>query len=208
MSDFTSIPGTIQIPLTRGYVAIVDECDADLLEFKWCLSGDGKYAKRNLSRNSLGPRDIYLHREILSRVLGKPPLSSELCDHINGDGLDNRRENLRVATMSQNLRNRGKPSTNKSGYKGVYWHKATGKWAALIRLQNKSYHLGLYENVLDAAYTYNVAAECIFGEFAVLSNMPEDWEVSRTIGLQARDMAAQLGIDLASGKPLLQEGRK
>jgi hypothetical protein len=87
-------------------------------------------------------------------------------DHINGDGLCNLRENLRLCTHSENLHNRGKQINNTSGYKGVYFHKQSKKFTAKIRLEGKTTSLGYYDSPIEAAQAYDAKAREIFGEFA------------------------------------------
>jgi hypothetical protein len=88
-------------------------------------------------------------------------------DHINHDKLDNRKENLRLATSTQNNRNRRKRSdTTTSQYKGVSWHGRSGKWQVHIRVNGKGINLGYFILELDAAYVYDKAARYYFGEFA------------------------------------------
>lgn len=90
----------------------------------------------------------------------------EEVDHINGDPLDNRIENLRAATHAQNLRNMKTPSNNTSGRKGVYWHKATGKWTAGIRHNGKWTHLGTFNDYSDAVKRREDAESKVYGEFS------------------------------------------
>ena len=90
-------------------------------------------------------------------------------DHINGNGLDNRKCNLRFANANQNQHNRKTNKNNKSGYKGVCWHKRHNKWISRISINNKLIHLGLFNDKLDAANTYNNAAIKYYGEFANLN---------------------------------------
>jgi hypothetical protein len=104
-----------------------------------------------------------MHRQIL----GAPP--GQQVDHINGDTLDNRRVNLRLATHGQNQHNRGKYRNNKSGYKGVSWDKAAGKWRAQIKFNNKKYNLGRYHDPIEAALAYDAAAIRLHGAFARLN---------------------------------------
>lgn len=96
------------------------------------------------------------------------PSDSMVIDHKNGDPLDNRISNLRVATRLENSRNCKTPITNKTGIKGVskMTLKSGVKYRAYISINNKQVHLGLYENIEDASIAYRVAAEKEFGNFA------------------------------------------
>jgi hypothetical protein len=87
-------------------------------------------------------------------------------DHINGDKLDNRIENLRAATVGQNQHNRKTNANNTSGYKGVSWHKARKKWVARITLERKNIHLGYFANAEEAAKVVRAAREELHGDFA------------------------------------------
>ena len=87
-------------------------------------------------------------------------------DHINGDKLDNRIENLRAATVGQNQHNRKTNANNTSGYKGVSWNKALKKWTARITLERKIIHLGYFANVEEAAEVVRKAREELHGDFA------------------------------------------
>jgi hypothetical protein len=87
-------------------------------------------------------------------------------DHINGDKLDNRIENLRAATVGQNQHNRRTNANNTSGYKGVSWNKALKKWTARITLERKIIHLGYFANVEEAAEVVRKAREELHGDFA------------------------------------------
>lgn len=156
---------TFQITLTRGYVATVDAIDADLSQMNWCINGQepNAYARRNN-----GERNIYMHRTIMERVLNRDMLSKELVDHINGNKVDNRRENLRLATGSQNQGNR-KTSKNKSGYKGVWQYPGRKKpWVAEITMNFKRVRLGYFYTAEEAYAAYCKAAKEHFGEFARL----------------------------------------
>lgn len=90
-------------------------------------------------------------------------------DHKNGNGLDNRKCNLRIATSSQNKANTKIRRDNTSGFKGVIWHKASNKWMA--RVADK--YLGLFRSKYEAAKAYNQKAKEMFGEFARLNEIPE-----------------------------------
>lgn len=147
------------IPLTRGKVAIVDECDYDALsQFTWHVSSHG-YAKRNSPRRQQGPCCIYMHREIVG------PLPDMRVDHVNFNTLDNRRSNLRPATQGQNIAHSFAPKHNSSGVKGVSFCKKTKRWRAQIVVKKKYHHLGRFDSLEDASKAYVVAARAMLGEF-------------------------------------------
>jgi hypothetical protein len=106
-----------------------------------------------------------MHRAILSAPLGTQ------VDHINHILLDNRRENLRLATGTQNQGNRRMSANNRSGFKGVYWSKDRNLWVGQIRVAKKTYWLGYFETAKDAARAYDTAAREAFGEFAFLNDV-------------------------------------
>lgn len=139
----------VEIPLTGGEIALVDVDDWPLVScYHWCASRGrwGTYVVANTVAN--GRRTmVKLHRLILGAEPGQQ------VDHRNHNGLDNRRANLRVATPSQNAAN-NRPTTGRSGYKGVGWHKARGKWRAYITVDRQTRHLGLFEDPWEAAQAY------------------------------------------------------
>lgn len=106
---------------------------------------------------------VLAHRIVWALTYGEWP--ALFVDHINGNGLDNRPINLRLATNSQNLQNRDKPAHNTSGIKGVY-ARPNGKWIALIRIGGRLKALGTYTDREDARAAYNNAAAFHFGEYA------------------------------------------
>jgi hypothetical protein len=87
-------------------------------------------------------------------------------DHINGNGLDNRKENLRICSHSENQWNRTKYKNNKSGYKGVFFHSKTGHWEAGIRINGKREYLGVFNTPQEASLAYSRKAIELHGEFA------------------------------------------
>lgn len=158
---------TIIIPLTKGYVAIVDDCDADLAEYKWAslFSGQNVYAICARKINGKGV-SLLMHRLILERMLDRKLKRSEHTDHKKGGGLNNVRSNLRLATCQQNIRNKEKSSNGTGLYKGIAFYKSRGKWGGFIRADEKSIFLGSHINPLEAHRAYCIAALTHFGEFA------------------------------------------
>lgn len=166
-----------ELPLTRGKVALVDECDWDSVSrYKWqAMPGAGGlwYAYHVFWSNGKS-KHLSLHLFLLGLGGGRNPL----VDHKNRNGLDCRRDNLRIATHSQNLTNSRRPSRNTSGYKGVVRNKQIqAPWSAQIRKDCKRYYLGAYKTKLEAALAYDRAAKELHGEFAAL-NFPEALEAA------------------------------
>ncbi len=165
----------VEIELTQGQVANVDEIDEGLAELNWSAiflpeySNGGKFvAGRGLNRNNRH-KTVYMHRVILSLILEKSLDRFELVDHINGDTLDNRRSNLRLSTTKQNSCNRGLSSNNTSGYKGVSFDKRNGLWKCRIGVNGKDKHLGYFDDPIQAARMYDKAATELHDNFAVLN---------------------------------------
>jgi hypothetical protein len=149
------------IPLSQGRVAIVDDRDFETLNrYKWYAQkiGNTLYAARHATGRH---RTIYMHRQIPG--ITDPGI---FVDHRNGNGLDNRRQNLRLATKTENARNRPAPKNNTSGFKGVHWHKQGNAYRARIKVNGKNIHLGLFPTPTEAARAYDQAARKYFGEFA------------------------------------------
>lgn len=168
--------GYILIPLCRrdGGVrawAKVDDVDADLADERWCLWHRGGN-KRKYGFYAVCNRqdsEMYLHRAVLQRKLGRALVPRlEFTDHINGDGLDNRRDNLRVASKRQNMANRAKRSGFTSAFLGVSAFR-DGRWLARIRDGERQRHLGVFDTEAEAARAYNAAALEVHGEFARLN---------------------------------------
>lgn len=113
----------------------------------------------------IGGANLLAHRVVYLLATGSDPKEMNI-DHINGDGTDNRIENLRLATPAQNSWNRGLNKNNTSGIKGVRFYKATGRWHATIWVKWDSIHLGYFATQEEAAAAYARAAEQLHGEFA------------------------------------------
>ena len=140
------------------YAAVVDDCDSDLLSRKWHV-----HMKRysNYARHA----GTAMHSIILGRKLGRKLTNTEVCDHADGDGLNNTRSNLRLATLSQNRMNSRKGKRNKTGYKGVSWITKNKKYRAQICKDRKVIYLGEFDTALEAYDVYCEAAKSIHGEF-------------------------------------------
>jgi hypothetical protein len=159
-----------KIFLGEGLYTIVDLSDYYLLgNFHWCAKRDRRnlYAVRFLNEPDKQATIVSLHRIILN----SPP--NLLVDHKNGHTLDNRRENLRLATRSQNVHNKCKTqSKTSSKFIGVSFEKRRGRWDVRIRHEGKQIWIGTFDNEIDAAKAYDAAARKYHGEFARL-NFPE-----------------------------------
>ena len=158
------------IPLTRGMIAMVDADDyKNLATHKWyALKGPHTFYAVRL----VGPKrrriPFLMHRDILGLVPG----DGKIIDHRNKQGLDNRRVNLRIASLAINMCNRRMMSTNSSGYHGVGWHKRSKKWRASITFNQVHVHGGCYTDIKTAAVAYDRMAVKHWGEDALL-NFPE-----------------------------------
>lgn len=160
-----------KIKLTQNKVALVDNADYDYLnQWKWCASYSGSifYALRavrpsGFSSSGERRRNLYMHRVILGLKFG----DRKQIDHIDGNGLNNQRSNLRFCSQLQNNQNRRKRQTGAiSDYKGVNKCPNSPNWNAHIRFNGKKRHLGCFELEKDAAVAYNKAALKYFREFA------------------------------------------
>lgn len=158
-----------QIELTKGYVATVDDADFEQVsQYRWValVVRNVVYAVRRFKRHDGKWGTEYLHRFLMA------PPGGMVVDHINHDGLNNQRSNLRLATTAQNSRNVRKPVTNTSGYKGVHWigwGSSAGKWCASVVAGGRKTTVGYYSCPIEAARAYDKAALELHGEFAVIN---------------------------------------
>lgn len=158
-----------QITLTRGMVTVVDDADFEwLVRFKW-QAVPGRRGSFYASRSD-GRRSYQMQREILDPEcrLGR----TLLADHINGDTLDNRRENLRLVDNVVSGVNRRIYLNNVTGYRGVSFSKYHGKYQAIIRINGVAKNLGRFDCPNDAASAFNKAAIESRGANAKLNVVP------------------------------------
>ena len=159
---------TKKIPLTQGKFATVDAANyEELNQHKWfAMKHRNTYcAQRHIMRNSKRTT-ILMHYEILC-----VPHRTQI-NHRNGNHLDNRKSNLRISTRKQSAYSARKRKNCTSRYKGVCWNKKRKKCVASIRCDYKPYHLGYFDDEMEAARAYDSKALELFGEFARL-NFPE-----------------------------------
>lgn len=151
----------------REHTILFDDADRDVvMAHTWCVTSRRAelfYATTASRRPDGRPTTLCMHR----LLMGVPEV-----DHINHNGLDNRRSNLRPSTKMQNQGNSRPRSGGTSSYKGVSWHRRGRKWMALITVNQRHIYLGLFVSEIDAAAAYDAAARAAFGEYA-LPNFPE-----------------------------------
>lgn len=156
----------INLKLSPTEIALIDEADKDLISpFKWYPSRGkwGTYAKAHV-KGFRPRRKIYMHRLIMGLSFG----DKRFVDHVNHNGLDNRRCNLRICSNAQNQYNQ-LAGTGTSRFKGVCWFKALGKWHAQIKLNYRTLHVGYFDDEIEAARAYDNAAIFYYGPFALLN---------------------------------------
>lgn len=163
-----------EIKTSNGHTAFVDDEDfKQLSQYIWWGDIDHKtvYCRRT-NKKGVSPRIILMHREILGLVGTK----GVVVDHKDRNGLNNTKNNLRTATMSQNLGNSCENRKRISKYKGVTLCRKTNKWRAHISINYKKYHLGYFHSQEAAAMAYNKAALAAWGEFARINPINEPIE--------------------------------
>ena len=153
----------IKLVNNKGIVLIDDNDYNFLNEYRWRFSKGG-YAKTEIIINKK-QTTIGMHRLIMN-----PPQNMQI-DHIDHNGLNNQRDNLRIVTSQQNLMNKLKRKNCSSIFKGVHWNKRDKKWVAQIGINKKIYNIGSFIFETDAAVAYNKKATELFGEYACLNEV-------------------------------------
>jgi hypothetical protein len=176
--------GVVNLETTKGIIAVFDSIDIDLAEKNW-YSQNGYVIRKDKQRNY-----VYMHQVILERMLGRSLNGNEEPDHINGNRSDNRRDNLRLLSHSENCFNIMKPEKNESSrkstsmYKGVNFYASRGRYRARITIRGVTINIGYFDNERDAAIAYDKDAIFHFREKAKL-NFPDEsyaWEIHKKNG--------------------------
>lgn len=168
---------SMEIPLTNGGVALIDDADYPLVRgrtWRWRQSGRIRYAESHHDGRPENTKRRLRVRTFMHRIILGLSDPKTCCDHINRNGLDNRRCNLRPATRSQNMANRNKTVKNSTGFKGVVYlrRRRVPTWTAQIGVMYRVVYLGRFQTPEDAARAYDKAALFFFGDFANI-NFPQ-----------------------------------
>lgn len=154
-----------KIKLTQGKFVFVDDCDYKYLnQWKWYTKKDRHtfYAVRNLRKSKhTSQTPVYMHGVILQRI----GIKFQQVDHIDGNGLNNCRSNLRAATNQENSFNQRLAKNNTSGHRGIIWYKRYQKWMAEIRTNGRLKFLGYFDNIEEAIRAYDEAAIKYYGKY-------------------------------------------
>lgn len=153
-----------QIALTQGKFATVDDTDFEWLnQYSWNVQR--RYAARSFRINGK-VKTVFMHREIMQ------PEQGQEIDHIDGNGFNNQRINLRICTRSQNMMNMKKPKDGRSEFKGITLFRGK-QWMAQIGVNGRNIYIGMFDDPVSAAKAYNEAALKYHGEFARLNEIPK-----------------------------------
>lgn len=160
-----------EVKLNKNKVTIVDDEDFEKVsKFTWgCVSHGKRFYARTTIKVGGKPYVLYLHRFIAGLKKG----DGKQTDHINGNGLDNRKSNLRLCSYSENQYNIGLRQNNTSGYTGIWWNKDKKKWIVKVKHNKKKIHLGAFDDKKTAALAYNKGAIKYHGAFAKLNEITE-----------------------------------
>lgn len=160
-----------EIPLTQEKVALVSDKDLDDLDAISWRFYKGIAVRSN--RKGQRPLQIAMHRVIAERMLDTPLAKEHIVSHVDGNRLNNQRENLRIGTRQQIGGRQSGHRGSRSQYKGVAWHKNRETWVAQIRYEGQLKHIGCFNLEEDAARAYDAKARELFGEFVSL-NFPDE----------------------------------
>lgn len=152
--------GIAFVPLTRGMFAIIDASDAPLVQkFNWYALPNRRsiYAATTIRNVDGGRRTLTMHALITG---------FRISDHIDGDGLNNKRSNLREVSAQENSQNSRMRIDNRSGVKGVSWYQSSRKWQARVALNGVDMHLGYFADIEDARVAVESARSKFHGDFA------------------------------------------
>lgn len=153
-----------EISLTQGKIALVDDVDFDCVnKHRWAAR---KSRHLYYAQSKIDGKNVSLHAFLLN-----PPSNVDI-DHIDGNGLNNQRSNLRICSHMENMANQKRHSDSKSPFKGIWRAAHCDRWAAQLVFNGKKVYLGVYKNPADAALAYDKKAKELFGPFARL-NFPE-----------------------------------
>lgn len=148
------------IELTQGKFAVVDDEDYEYISmFKWHLSYSGYVASSVYNPETKRSKHLLMHRFLTPCPKGKQ------VDHIDGDRLNNCRDNLRICTLAENRSNSGRYTTNTSGHRGIQWRSDKKKWRARIFHDKKEYFLGYFADKDKAVEVWRRVAKLLYGEF-------------------------------------------
>ena len=179
---------TVEIRLSSGDVALIDDSDAALVApYKWSPRRLGRTVYAQANTYAAGVRTtVTMHRLIAA------PEAGQLVDHRNGDGLDNRRCNLRVCDKRGNNQNVRLRADNTSGYKGVHFYVQRNRYSAYIYTHGRRVSLGNFDRAEEAAHAYNIAARILHGEYARLNDIVAENTVDTRVRAVLREKAGQL----------------
>lgn len=154
-----------EIKLSNGDVAFIDNEDySKVIDYRWYLKKNkGKNCRYAIAYSYKGNKQNILR---MHRIIMNASIDEEI-DHINGNGLDNRKENLRKVSHWQNVMNTKIGKNNTTGFKGVC--KIKDKWVSRIQFNKKKIYIGCFNNKIEAAKAYDIKAKEIFGEYANLN---------------------------------------
>lgn len=191
---------TVEVRLSSGDVALIDDHDAPLVSrYKWSPRRLGRTVYAQANTYVSGARTtVTMHRLIVA------PEADQLIDHRNGDGLDNRRSNLRLCDKRGNNRNVGLRADNTSGYKGVHFYALRNRYSAYIYTHGRRVSLGNFYRAEEAAHAYNIAAQIMHGEYARLNDIVAAETIDTRVRAVLREKAGQLA-DLVQDPRIVAE---